>query len=131
MGERVMSVKWILREVLAQRGFTTASEISRIIQERTRYSISTQAVCDLLNGEPKMLRLQTAQAFCNAFGIRGNEFFEMVPDPPGKLEVTQSAGGEPIDITGAEVDFSSYFFAAGELCASKQTTVISEAGKSP
>ena len=73
-----MSVKWILREVLAQRGFTTASDISRIIQERTRYSISTQAVCDLLNGELKMLRLQTAQAFCNSFGIRVNEFFDMV-----------------------------------------------------
>ena len=56
-----MSVKWILREVLAQRGFTTASEISRVIQERNRYSISTQAVCDLLNDEPKMLRIETAR----------------------------------------------------------------------
>ena len=110
-----MSVKWILREVLAQRGFTTASEISRIIQERTRYSISTQAVCDLLNGEPKMLRSETARAFCDAFGLRVSEFFDMGPGPPRK----QSARGEPIHITGAEVDFSSFFFAAGELCASK------------
>ena len=115
-----MSVKWILREVLAQRGFTTASDISRIIQERARYSISTQAVCDLLNGEPKMLRLETAQAFCDAFGLRVSEFFEMGPGPPRKLEASQSATGEPIDITGAEADFSSFFFAAGELYTSKQ-----------
>jgi|SRR5215212_5114618 hypothetical protein len=115
-----MSVKWILREVLAQRGFTTASEISRIIQERTRYSISTQAVCDLLNDEPKMLRIETARAFCDAFGLRVSEFFDMEPGPLRKLEVCQSAAGEPIHITGAEVDFSSLFFAAGELYASKQ-----------
>ena len=115
-----MSVKWILREVLGQRGFTTASDISRIIQERARYSISTQAVCDLLNGEPKMLRLETAQAFCDAFGLRVSEFCEMVPDPLRKLKVDQSASGEPIDITGEEVDFSSFFFAAGELYKSEQ-----------
>lgn len=114
-----MSVKWILREVLAQRGFTTASEISRIIQERTRYSISTQAVCDLLNEEPKMLRIETAQAFCDAFALRVSEFFDMVPGPRRKLEICHSASGEPIHITGA-VDFSSFFFAAGELYASKQ-----------
>jgi hypothetical protein len=115
-----MSVKWILREVLTQRGFTTASKISRIIQERTGYSISMQAVCDLLNDEPKMLRIETAQAFCDAFGLQVSEFFDIGPGPPRKLEVCQSASGEPIRITGAEVDFSSYFFAAGELYASKQ-----------
>jgi hypothetical protein len=115
-----MSVKWILREVLAHRGFATASEISRIIRERARYSISTQAVCDLLNDEPKMLRIETARAFCNAFGLQVSEFFDIGPGPPRKLEVCQPASGEPIRITGADVDFSSFFFAAGELCASKQ-----------
>lgn len=115
-----MSVKWILREVLAQRGFTTASKVSRTIHQRTGYKISTQAVCDLFNGEPRMLRLETTQAFCDAFGLRVSEFFDMVPGPPRKLEVCQPASGEPIHITGAEVDFSSFFFAAGELYASKQ-----------
>jgi hypothetical protein len=70
-----MSVKWVLREVLAQRGFTTASEISRLIKERTGYRISTQAVCELLNGEFKMLRLETTQAFCESYrrklGMKG------------------------------------------------------------
>jgi hypothetical protein len=44
----------------------------------------------------------------------------MVPDPLRKLKVDQSANGEPIHITGEEVDFSSFFFAAGELYKSKQ-----------
>jgi len=76
-------------------------------------------VCDLLNEEPKMLRIETAQAFCDAFGLRVGEFFDMVPGPRRKLEICQSASGEPIHITEA-VDFSSFFFAAGELYASEQ-----------
>ena len=115
-----MSVKWILREVLAQRGFTTASEISRIIKERTGYRISTQAVCELLNGECKMLRLETTQAFCDAFGFRVSEFFEVVPDPVGKLQVQQPGSVESVNSTGTEKDPSSFFFAASELYTSKQ-----------
>ena len=115
-----MSVKWILREVLAQRGFTTASEISRLIKERTGYRISTQAVCELLNGEFKMLRLETAQAFCNAFGVRVSEFFEVAPSPPRKLQVQQPGSVESLESTGTEDDLSSFFFAAGELYRSKQ-----------
>lgn len=115
-----MSIKWILREVLSQRGFTTASEISRIIKERTGYRISTQAVCELLNGEFKLLRLETTQAFCDAFGVRVSEFFEMVPGPARKLQVQQPGSVESLDITGTEDDLSSFFFAAGELYRSKQ-----------
>jgi hypothetical protein len=114
-----MSIKWILREVLAQRGFTTASEISRIIKERTGYRISTQAVCELLNGEFKLLRLETTQAFCDAFGVRVSAFFEVVPDPARKLQVQQPGNLESSD-TGSEEDLSSFFFAAGELYRSKQ-----------
>jgi hypothetical protein len=115
-----MSIKWILREVLAQRGFTTASEISRIIKERTGYRISTQAVCELLNGEFKLLRLETTQAFCDAFGLRVSEFFEVVPDPARKVQVQQPGNVESSDTTGSEEDLSSFFFAAGELYRSKQ-----------
>jgi hypothetical protein len=67
-----------------------------------------------------MLRLETAQAFCDAFGLRVSEFCEIVPDPLRKPKVNQSASGEHIDINGEEVDFSSFFFAAGELYESKQ-----------
>jgi hypothetical protein len=61
-----MPIKWNLRELLRQLEIRKASEISRIIYDRTEYPISTQAVCDLLNDKPKMLRLDTAQAFCDA-----------------------------------------------------------------
>lgn len=140
-----MAVIWNLRELLKQQGFRRASEIARILYDRTGYGISTQAVCDLLNGEPKMLRTDTARAFCDAFGFRLGDFFEIVPGPPRKLQIKQLTGLEPTNAKGsqrvgkdldeeprqhlrssaneAELDFSSFFFAAGELACSKEPTI--------
>ena len=74
-----MPVKWNLREWLRERGITRASQISKIVRERTGYVLSTQAVCDLLNDQPKMLRLETVQALCDAFYCRLSDFLEVVP----------------------------------------------------
>ncbi|HYJ84874.1 MAG TPA: helix-turn-helix transcriptional regulator [Pyrinomonadaceae bacterium] len=127
-----MPIKWILRDLLRQLEIKKASEISRIIYDRTGYRISTQAVCDLLNDKPKMLRLDTAQAFCDAFGLRLGDFCEIVPGPPRKLQA-KSSNFRPLNLTGAGsddkhgqhsgvsaneaggLDLASFFFAAGEL----------------
>jgi hypothetical protein len=73
-----MPVIWNLREWLRERGITRASHVSRIVRERTGYVLSTQAVCDLLNDQPKMLRLETSQALCDAFYCRLRDFFEVM-----------------------------------------------------
>lgn len=124
-----MPIKWNLRELLRQLEITKASEVSRIIYNRTEYGISTQAVCDLLNDKPKMLRLDTAQAFCDAFGLRLGDFCEIVPGPPRKLKIRTSTF-RPLNLTvaddkngkhpsvsenEAELDLASFFFAAGKL----------------
>lgn len=75
-----MPVIWNLREWLRERGITRASHVSRIVRERTGYVLSTQAVCDLLNDQPKMLRLETSQALCDAFYCRLSDFFEVMPN---------------------------------------------------
>ena len=74
-----MPATWKLREVLNERGFYHASEISRIVQDQTGYELSIQAVCDLLNRQPKMIRLETIQALCNAFYFRLSDVLEVVP----------------------------------------------------
>jgi putative transcriptional regulator len=74
-----MPVIWSLRERLKERGITSATEIRRIISEGTGYELSIQAVCDLLNAEPKMVRIETIKAFCDAFYFRLSDFFEVVP----------------------------------------------------
>jgi len=73
-----MPINWKLRELLKERGGNNAAEISRIL-EPTGYQLSTQAVCDLLNRQPKMIRLETIQALCDAFYIRLGDFLEVLP----------------------------------------------------
>jgi DNA-binding Xre family transcriptional regulator len=74
-----MPATWKLREVLKERGANHAAEISRIVLEQTGYQLSTQAVCDLLNRQPKMIRLETIQALCDAFYFRLSDVLEVLP----------------------------------------------------
>ena len=79
-----MATTWNLRSVLKERGINRASEISRLICDRTGYQLSTQAVCDLLNSEPKMIRLETIQAFCDAFYFRLSDVLDVLPSAAEK-----------------------------------------------
>jgi DNA-binding Xre family transcriptional regulator len=74
-----MPIKWKLRECLEERGITSASQVSKLVRNRTGYVLSTQAVCDLFNEQPKMIRLETSEALCNAFHCCLNDFVEIVP----------------------------------------------------
>ena len=74
-----MPINWKLRELLKERGGNNAAKISRIVLEQTGYQLSTQAVCDLLKRQPKMIRLETIQAICDAFYIRLSDFLEVLP----------------------------------------------------
>lgn len=80
-----MPTNWKLRELLKERGIKSASEISRRLEE-IGYQLSIQAVCDLLNRPPKMIRLETIQAICNAFYIPLSEFLEVLPMASQKLQ---------------------------------------------
>jgi hypothetical protein len=74
-----MPVIWNLREWLKERGVTRASQVRRIVRERTGYILSIQAWCDLFNDQPKMLRVETSQALCDAFYCCLSDFFEVKP----------------------------------------------------
>jgi len=79
-----MPTTWNLRSVLKERGINRASEISRLIGDRTGYQLSTQAVCDLLNTQPKMIRIETIQAFCDAFYLRLGDVLDVLPSAAQK-----------------------------------------------
>ena len=85
-----MPIKWNLREWLKERGVTCASEVSRIVFDRTGYELSTQAVCDLFNGQPKMLRLETSEALCDAFYCQLSDFLEVKPRAVSRSHVRKS-----------------------------------------
>ena len=90
-----MPVIWNLRDLLKERGITRASEVSKIIRERTGYKLSTQAVCDLLNSQPKMVRIETTAAFCEAFYCRLSDFFEVLPIPASRPQTKARRRGGP------------------------------------
>lgn len=79
-----MSINWKLRELLKERGGKNAAEISRIVLDQTDYQLSIQAVCNLLNAQPKMIRLETIQAICDSFYIRLSDFLEVLPSAAQK-----------------------------------------------
>src|SRR4029079_17215866 len=74
-----MPINWKLRELLKERGGNSAAKIRKIVLEQTGYQLSTQAVCDLLKRQPKMIRLETMQAICDAFYIRIADFLDVLP----------------------------------------------------
>jgi DNA-binding Xre family transcriptional regulator len=92
-----MPTKWKLRELLKERGVKSASEISRSLEE-IGHQLSVQAVCDLLNRPPKMIRLETIEAICNAFYIPLSEFLEVLPmasqKPLKRMRIRQTTSDE-------------------------------------
>ena len=74
-----MPAIWNLREWLEERGITRASEVRRIVHERTGRMLSHQGVSDLLKKQPKMVRVETAQLICDAFYCCLSDFFEVKP----------------------------------------------------
>jgi len=119
-----MPIRWKLRECLEERGITSASQVSKLVRIRTGYVLSIQAVCDLFNEQPKMIRLETSEALCNAFHCCLNDFVEVVPkrvynSPANKPRVlktdntiSETREGVKEGRSGCEnsdLDFASYF----------------------
>lgn len=112
-----MPIKWNLREWLRERGVTRASHVSKIVFNRTGYVLSTQAVCDLLNDQPKMLRLETSEALCDAFYCRLSDFLEVKPRAVSRSRKKNrplGPGGSRNDSEverreNSKVDFASFF----------------------
>jgi DNA-binding Xre family transcriptional regulator len=122
-----MPVIWKFREYLSERGITRAAQVSRIVREHTGYVLSTQAVCDLFNDQPKMLRVETSQALCDAFYCCLSDFFEVKPQaacrshhktprPPNPMSpdpsVETGTGNNAPPAMSSEntcIDFAAYF----------------------
>lgn len=91
-----MILIWKLREWLkAEREIKEAVEVSRIIRQRTGYIISPQAVCDLFN-DPKMLRLETMKALCEAFDCRLSDFCEVLSTGASRRHAKRAQAIEPL-----------------------------------
>lgn len=112
-----MSAKWKFQEFLASRGVVKASDAHRIIQQRTGHEISKQAVSKLLTRSPKMIRVETAVAICDAFYCQLSDFFEIGPPANGRrqFKAMRDKNGERRSdkqdgaSTRGKVDFADFF----------------------
>lgn len=90
-----MILIWKLREWLkTERGIKDAVEVSRVIRQRTGYTISSQAVCDLFN-DPKMIRVETMKALCEAFDCRLSDFCEVLSTGASRRHAKRAQAIEP------------------------------------
>ena len=132
-----MPTNWKLRELLKERGVNSASEISRIVLEQTGYQLSTQAVCDLLNRQPKMIRLETIQAICDAFYIRLSDVLEVFPSAAQKRK--RNANSRQVNDSAKvlserkcavatpgteQVDFAAFYPDARKFSSGNQQSVV-------
>jgi len=93
--------------------------VSKIVFDRTGYVLSTQAVCDLLNDQPKMLRLETSEALCDASYCRLSDFLEVKPHAVSRSHVkkktrqlqAKSSRDDSVikSRENSKVDFASFF----------------------
>jgi DNA-binding Xre family transcriptional regulator len=72
-------IRWKLREFLMSRGVKSASQACKMIKDATKFPLSIQAMCKLMNGDLTMLRLDTAAAICDTFYCKLSDFFEVIP----------------------------------------------------
>lgn len=90
-----MILIWKLREWLkTERGVKEGVEVSRIIRQRTGHIISPQAVCELFN-DPKMLRVETMKALCEAFDCRLSDFCEVLSTGASRRHAKRAQAIEP------------------------------------
>ena len=118
-----MPINWKLRELLKERGGNSAAKIRKIVLEQTGYQLSTQAVCDLLNRQPKMIRLETIQALCESFYITVTDFLEVLPSAAQKskkktrdlerrrrhTKSDESVQRSPFPEANRKVDFAAFY----------------------
>lgn len=107
---------WKLREFLMSRGVKSASQARQMIQAATTHKISTQAMCDLVNGDLRMLRITTAAAICDTFYCKLSDFFEVIPHnantwerraPP--LKRRKNRRSKNVDSESATLNLSEFF----------------------
>jgi len=80
-----MTIKWNFRKVLNEKhSLTSATDLKKLISEKTGITISLQNICNYLNATPAMIRLETIEIICTATGCTLQDFLEVTPSKKKK-----------------------------------------------
>lgn len=101
-----MSIKWSLKTYLAKKHqIFTATELQKLIVDKTKIKISLQNICTLLKKKPSSIRFKTMEVICTSLDCSLNNFCDVTP---GKFNLNQIKRLSPHN-TPNKVKFSSDF----------------------
>ena len=75
-----MTIKWNLKNFIEKKhSIYSATELKKMIQKKTGVSISLQNICNYLNKNPAMIRLETMEIICTALDCNLQEILKITP----------------------------------------------------
>lgn len=68
-------LKWMLRQIMAERGIRSGAALARLLKEKAGYELSPPSVSALLSGPPKQMKAETMDALCTALACSPGELW--------------------------------------------------------
>ena len=89
--KRKMTIRWHLRELMAQRGMYQTTDVAPLLAERGVH-LSREQIYRLVTQTPERLNMHTLAALCDALEVGVADLIEVVAEPAqvGK----RASGGE-------------------------------------
>lgn len=85
-----MAINWRLKAYLSQKHHIyTATNLQRVVIEKTGIVISLQNLCNLINHRPKMIRLETMEIICQALGCSLGDILIIRSDNKNRKKLKQ------------------------------------------
>ena len=77
-----MAIRWTFKQYLASKHQIYSSTVlKKKITEETGVVISIGQLCKLVNGQPKMIRFETAEVLCSALQCKLSDFLVITKKP--------------------------------------------------
>ena len=74
-----MTLKWRLRQVMADRGIWSGAELGRLMEQKSGYKLSAPSLSALLTEQPKQMKAQTMDALCTALDCTPADLWQHTP----------------------------------------------------
>lgn len=75
-----MSITWNLKKYIAKKhSIYSATDFKKMIHKKTGVSISLQNICNYLNKNPAMIRLETMEIICTALDCSLQDILKIAP----------------------------------------------------
>jgi DNA-binding Xre family transcriptional regulator len=91
---RPAAFRWLLPELMAQRGMRSTVELGPLLAERG-VVLSDAQVYRLVSYVPERLSLKTLSALCDIFGCTPSDVVQTFVEAKGRRKTASQRGGEP------------------------------------